>query len=123
MSTSSMMSSTSSRKRLTASPDDAGRRLAAGPGEQSTELRTFTRSSVWTPTHQYGHVPFASQKSAWRRMSTATKSTSSHAIRLAGVCGPLATASNTASRTRPVRIGVVSTRTHSHMPTRYRFGM
>ena len=110
------MSSTSSRKRLSASADDAGSRPAAGPGAHRIERSTLARSSVWTEFHQYGHTAMASHMIAWRITSRTTNSTSSHTICESDAAAPSLNRSNSAFSTRPVSTGKATTITHSEPP-------
>jgi hypothetical protein len=113
------MSSTSSRKRFSASPEDAGRRVAAGPREQRIERSTFVRNSVCTEFHQNGQVAMASHISAWRATSSNTNTASNHPISRNDASVPWLKRSNNSRSTSPVRIGNAITTTHKAPPRRY----
>ncbi len=108
-SSTSEMSCTSSRNRLTASPDDPGSRPATGPGPVASDESMLTRGTVIQPTHAPCHCTAAETSSDQRPTSTPTSMT----IMSTGMPGSGSTrSSRTTLRMRPTRSGLMWKPTH-----------
>ena len=97
------MSRASSRKRLTASPGEPGRRPVTGPGSRTSEMRMLTRGTVCQNTQAPCHCTMAPPRIIQRTICTEPSAISSTQTVLP--VPPAATSSSTALARRPAGSG------------------